>query len=51
MAPLVKKGARSLSVVVPNGKWKADDGKVYQGGGTVKIDVPLERLPYFTRIQ
>ncbi|MFT3680199.1 MAG: glycoside hydrolase family 31 protein [Ferruginibacter sp.] len=29
------------------GKWTGDDGKVYKGGTTVEIDVPLERLPYF----
>ena len=29
------------------GKWVSDDGKVYKGGTTVEIDVPLDRLPYF----
>ncbi len=47
VAPVVEKGARSRSVVLPEGNWKAEDGKSYRGGQTVKINVPLERLPYF----
>lgn len=51
VAPVVTKGARSRSVVLPPGDWKADDGSLHKGGATVKIEVPLERLPYFTRLQ
>ena len=47
VAPVVEKGARSRSVVLPKGNWKAEDGKSYQGGQTVTVDAPLERLPYF----
>ena len=47
VAPVVKKGARARSVVLPQGNWKAEDGKSYHGGQTVTIYVPLERLPYF----
>ena len=47
VAPVVEKGARSRSVVLPPGNWRAEDGKSYRGGQTVKIEVPLERLPYF----
>jgi alpha-glucosidase (family GH31 glycosyl hydrolase) len=47
VAPVVEKGVRSRSVVLPQGNWKAEDGKSYPGGQTVTIDVPLERLPYF----
>jgi len=51
VAPVVEKGARSRSVILPNGQWKAEDGQVYAGGQTIEIDVPLERLPYFTAVQ
>ena len=51
VAPVVKQGARSRTVVLPDGKWKSDDGKVHTGGKTIEIDVPLERLPYFQRVQ
>ncbi len=49
VAPVVEKGARSRSVVLPNGKWESDDGKIIKGGKTIEIKVPLERLPYFIK--
>ena len=50
VAPVVEKGARSRSVVLPKGEWKAENGSIHQGGGKVKIEVPLQRLPYFMKI-
>jgi alpha-glucosidase len=47
VAPVVEKGARSRNVILPPGKWMADDGQVYRGGGTIEIEVPIDRLPYF----
>lgn len=39
-------------VKLPKGsKWKDDLGKVYKGGQTYKINVPLSRLPYFEKIK
>jgi len=49
VAPVVKKGGRSRSVVLPKGKWKSDEGKIIRGGKTIEITVPLDRLPYFTK--
>jgi alpha-glucosidase (family GH31 glycosyl hydrolase) len=49
VAPVVEKGARSRTVVFPAGKWTSEDGIVHNGGSSVLIAVPLERLPYFTR--
>lgn len=46
VAPMVKPGY-SRTVVLPKGKWKADDGKIYKGGQSYTIAVPLDRLPYF----
>lgn len=51
VAPVVWQGARERSVYLPEGDWRAEDGTVYQGGGSIRIDVPLERLPYFKRIR
>jgi len=51
VAPIVEKGARSRKVVLPKGKWKADDGKVYEGDKIIEIKVPLDRLPYFKNIR
>jgi alpha-glucosidase (family GH31 glycosyl hydrolase) len=47
VAPVIEKGARKRSVVLPEGEWRADDGKIHKGGRTIEIEVPLERLPYF----
>ena len=49
VAPVMEKGATSRKVVLPPGKWRADDGQVYDGPATVEVSAPLERLPYFER--
>ena len=46
VAPMVNPG-REREVILPEGRWIADDGKEYTGGQTVKINVPLDRIPYF----
>jgi len=51
VAPVIEKGIRSRKVVLPEGKWLSEKGEVYEGGKSVNIDVPLERLPYFTRVK
>jgi len=50
VAPVTGKGVRSRTVVLPQGKWEAEDGKTYKGDKTIEVTVPLERLPYFRRI-
>jgi alpha-glucosidase len=51
VSPIVEKGARSRKVVFPKGKWKGDDGKIVRGGKIIDIKVPLERIPYFTKVK
>ncbi len=41
VAPVTEKGARSRKVILPDGKWKAEDGKTYKGGIPLQISVPL----------
>ena len=48
VAPMVDKGNSRL-VKLPSGNWVDDLGKKHKGGQVVKVDVPLERLVYFTR--
>ena len=48
VAPMQEKGT-SRTVILPSGTWKADDGKVYEGGSHT-IDVPLNRLPVFEKV-
>ena len=47
VAPVIRKGARTREVVIPEGTWDGDDGSTITGPITIKIDVPLERLPYY----
>jgi len=48
VAPVLEPGARSRSVMLPKGKWRCDQGTILKGGRTIEIDVPLDRLPYFS---
>ena len=49
VAPVVEMGATSRKVILPPGKWRSDDGRVYVGPATVEIATPLVRLPYFEK--
>ena len=48
VAPMVSSGT-SREVVLPEGRWRAADGAVYEAG-THSINVPIDSLPYFERI-
>jgi alpha-glucosidase len=39
----------SRSVRLPQGTWRADDGTLYEGGKCYTIEVPIERLLWFTQ--
>ena len=49
VAPFLSKGEGSRKVILPKGTWKSDAGKDYKGGKSITINVPLTRLPYFTK--
>lgn len=49
VAPVLEKGARKRTVVIPKGSWLADDSNTYTQG-VYEIDCPIERLPYFKKI-
>lgn len=50
VAPMVNKGSSRI-VVLPGGRWRSDENKVYKGPAKITINVPLERLPYFERLK
>lgn len=50
VAPVIRKGQRKRMVTIPEGTWKAETGNVYQGPITVKVYVPLDRLPWFQKV-
>ena len=51
VAPVLTKGARSRMVMFPPGKWKGDDGSVVKGPTQKSIEVPLNRLPWYTLLK
>lgn len=50
VAPIMSSG-NTRTVKLPKGKWKDDLGKVYKGGKTYTLDVPLSRLPWFVEVK
>ncbi len=50
VAPMVTKGYKR-SVKLPKGNWVDEAGKKYRGGKTYQINVPIERLPIFTKVK
>ena len=51
VAPVVEKGAVSRKVVLPPGRWKADDGRTYDGPAEISVAAPLARLPHFIALK
>ncbi len=50
VAPIVKKGQTERAICLPRGKWIGYNGKEYEGGQTVVLQVTLADLPYFQKI-
>jgi len=50
IAPMLNKGIYKREVLFPKGKWKGDGGQIVKGPVKLTIDVPLDRIPYFTLI-
>lgn len=49
VAPVVRKGDVTRTLVLPEGRWLYVDGTEYEGGA-VTVSAPLECLPYFERV-
>jgi alpha-glucosidase len=39
------------TVILPKGKWRDEQGKVYTGGKKITVDAAMNRLPYFEKIK
>lgn len=50
VAPVVEKGATSREIVFPEGKWKGDDGSLVDGPAIIRVETPLNRLPWFEKL-
>ena len=51
VAPVVEQGARQRRLLVPPGRWKGDDGVVVTGPSSIEVAAPLDRLPWYRRVQ
>ncbi|WP_419213597.1 glycoside hydrolase family 31 protein [Maribacter sp. X9] len=49
VAPVVQKGRRNRKVILPKGFWIDEKGVTFRGGRAIDIEVPMNRLPYFTK--
>jgi alpha-glucosidase len=51
VAPILEKGASKRDVILPKGKWKGSDGKLYQGPATFSVTVPLDQLCFVEKVR
>lgn len=49
IAPVLTKGG-AKTIQLPKGKWKDDNGMVFTGPRMIKVQVPLDRLPVYERL-
>lgn len=49
VAPVLEKGKKERTLVLPKGRWKGSDGKTYKGSGKITVCADLDVLPYFVR--
>lgn len=51
VAPILNKNQKVREVVLPNGKWKAENEDIEIGPKTIKLNADLNTLPYFVKIK
>ncbi|MEV7623884.1 glycoside hydrolase family 31 protein [Actinoplanes sp. NPDC089786] len=49
VAPVLHPGAAERTVLLPPGRWDADNGETLTGPATISTPVDLERIPHFRR--
>ena len=51
VAPVVEPGAQRRSLYLPQGRWEDFfTGKRFEGGQTITVDAPLDRIPVFRKL-
>ena len=50
VAPCLVKGKTEREVRLPKGSWRAEDGTVYEGGTTITVPAPYDRVPVLRKI-
>jgi len=51
VAPVIEKGAATIMVSLPAGKWEYMNGKAYRGPKSVEVPVTLNDLPHFIKLK
>jgi alpha-glucosidase (family GH31 glycosyl hydrolase) len=49
-APVLEPGATTRPVLVPPGHWQGSDGSVTSGPAEIVLEVDLESMPYWRKI-
>jgi alpha-glucosidase (family GH31 glycosyl hydrolase) len=49
-APVLEPGATTRPVIVPPGRWQGSDGSVTSGPAEIVLEVDLESMPYWRKI-
>jgi alpha-glucosidase len=49
VAPVLAKGQKERTVLLPEGEWTGHDGKTYTGNRTIVVPVSLNSIPHFKR--
>ncbi len=50
VAPMLEQGNKR-TVILPKGKWKASDGKIFKGGKSYEFPVEIDQLLYFELVK
>ncbi len=51
VSPVIRKGQNEKEIYLPKGKWMYEpDGTMFDGEKTIKVNSPLDVLPYFVRV-
>lgn len=50
VAPVIEKNSFSREIVFPTGKWIGDDRSTVTGPAKIEVSAPIERLPWYRRI-
>lgn len=50
IAPVLKKNQTTRDIILPKGRWKYSNGKIYKGNKKITLKVNLNTVPYFQKV-
>jgi alpha-glucosidase (family GH31 glycosyl hydrolase) len=50
VAPIIEKGITEHKIYLPEGNWKAFNGKIYKGNKEILVPVTINDIPYFEKL-